>query len=140
MDESSSELPPLHDVPVGTELASVEYAIDEESVRRHLTATHQSAYPTRDGVRLAPVSMLANDGGRLVAMNYDLSGFVDAGLQVEIIEPPIVGSLVTVEGKLSDVTDKRGRTFVTIETISRDDSGRLLARGRTVVTRFETGA
>ena len=138
MDESLSALPALRDVPVGTELGSIEYEVDEESVRRHRMATHQPAYPIRDDVELAPASFLASDGLRLTAATVDVSGLVDAGQRVEMIEPAIVGSRVTVEGKLSDVTERKGRTFLTIETISRDDRGRVLARGRTVVTRFET--
>jgi len=140
MDESSSALPALQDVPVGTELGSVEYVVDGESVLRHRLATHQPAYPIRDGVELAPVSFLAADGLRLTAATVDVSGLVDAGQRVEVIEPAIVGSRVTVEGKLVDVTERRGRVFLTIETVSRDDRGRLLAIGRTVVTRFETGS
>lgn len=140
MDDNSSSKLALRDVPVGTELGSIEYEVDEELVRRHSLATHQSAYPTRDGLESAPVSLLAADGLRLAESNYDVSGLVHTGQRIEIIEPPIVGSHVTVTGKLIDTFENGGREYLTIESVSRDDSGRSLARGRTVVTRFDAGA
>ena len=130
----------LHKVPVGTALGSIQYEVDSDFVRRHRLATHQSSYPSRDRLELAPVSLLAADGLRLAESNYDVSGLVHTGQLLEIVEPPVVGSRVTVSGKLIDRIEKRGRQYLTIETISRDDRGRPLARGRTVVTRYEAKA
>jgi hypothetical protein len=140
MDESSSSELVLSDVPVGTDLGSIEYEIDVESVRRHRLATHQSSYPTRDGAELAPVSLFAVDGLRLAASNYDVTGLVHTGQRTEVTEPPVVGSRVTVKGTLADVSERGDRTYLTIETVSRDDHGRVLARGRTAVPRYDAGS
>ena len=140
MNENSGSGLALSDLPVGTDLGSIEYEIDGESVRRHRLATHQSSYPTQDGVELAPVSLLAVDGLRLAAAHYDVTGFIHTGQRIEVIEPPIVGSRVTVEGTLADVSEKGDRMYLTIETVSRDDRSRVLARGRTAVTRYDAGS
>ncbi len=125
--------PAFHEVPVGTDLGSIEYEVDEGMVRRHMQATHQSPYPERDGHQLAPVSLLASDGLLLVEPNYDLSEAVHAGQRLEVVNPPIVGSRVTVKGTLAEKFEKGGRHYLTVETVSEEDQGRLLARARTVV-------
>ena len=125
--------PAFHEIPVGTDLGSIEYEVDEGMVQRHMQATHQSPYPAQDGHQLAPASILASDGLLLVEPGYELSEAVHAGQRLEVINPPIVGSHVTVTGTLADKFDKGGRHYLTIETVSQDDQGRLLARGKTVV-------
>ena len=122
----------FRDVPLGAGLGSVQYEVSEGLVRRHLQATHQSAYPAQGGLRLAPVSILASDGIRLAQARYDISESVHAGQRLEVVNPPIVGSRVTVRGRMVDKFEKGGRQYTVIETVSEDDRGRLLARGRTV--------
>lgn len=122
----------FHQIEVGTELGSIQYELSEELVRRHLEATHQTPYPEEGGQRLAPVSILASDGIRLVEAHYDISESVHAGQRLEVVNPPIVGSRVTVSGRLVDKFQKGGRQYLVIETVSEDDRGRLLARGRMV--------
>lgn len=122
----------FHEIAVGADLGSIEYEVDEKLARRHLQATHQSSYPAQEGRQLAPVSILASDGIRLAEARVDISQSVHAGQMLEVIRPPIVGSRITVRGRLVDKFEKRGREFAVIETISQDDQGRLLARGRMV--------
>lgn len=122
----------FHELEVGAELGSVEYHLSEEMVRRHLLATHQTPYPEEGGQRFAPVSILASDGIRLVEARYDITESVHAGQRLEVVNLPIVGSRVTVRGRLVDKFQKGGRQFVVVETVSEDDRGRLLARGRMV--------
>jgi hypothetical protein len=121
----------FHDLPVGTDMGSIEYTLTEERVRRHLQATHQTPYPERDGERLAPVSMLASDGIWLAEARFDISESVHAGQLLEIVNIPIVGTRVKVSGTVVDKFEKGGRQFVVIDVVSEDDRGRVLARGRT---------
>ncbi len=88
--------------------------------------------PSQGGLQLAPVSILASDGIRLAQARYDISESVHAGQRLEVVNPPIVGSQVTVRGRMVDKFEKGGRQYTVIETVSEDDRGRLLARGRTV--------
>ena len=122
----------FHSLPVGTDLGSIEYSVTEELVARHLQATHQSSYPPSGGERLAPVSILAGDGIRLAEAGFDISESVHAGQRLEVVNAPIVGSRVTVRGRVVDKFEKGGRQYVVIDTVAEDDRGRLLARGRTV--------
>lgn len=127
----------FHDLPVGADLGSVEYELTPEMADRHLRATHQAGYPPVGGARLAPVSILASDGIRLVEASVDISESVHAGQGIEIFAAPIVGSRIRVRGRVADKFVKGGRQFVVIDTVSEDDQGRLLARGRmTGVARY----
>ena len=120
----------FHELPVGTDMGSIEYTISEERVERHLGATHQTPYPESDGERLAPVRILASDGIWLAESQFDISESVHAGQRLEILNIPIVGSRVKVSGKVVDKFEKGGRQFVVMDVVSEDDRGRVLARGR----------
>ena len=122
----------FHSLPAGTDLGSVTYELSEELARRHLHATHQAEYPPQGGQRFAPVSILASDGIRLVQARFDIGESVHAGQRLEVVNLPIVGSRMTVRGRVTDKFEKGGRQFVVVETTSEDDRGRLLARGRMV--------
>ena len=127
----------FHDLPVGTDMGSIEYTISEERVARHLRATHQTPYPESGGERLAPVSILASDGIWLAESQFDISESVHAGQRLEILNVPMVGSRVKVSGRVADKFEKGGRQFVVMDVVSEDDRGRVLARGRmTGVARY----
>ena len=127
----------FHELPVGTEIGSIEYSLSEDRVERHLRATHQSPYPESGGERLAPVSILASDGIWLAESQFDIGESVHAGQRLEIVNLPIVGTKVTVAGRVEDKFEKGGRLFVVMELTSTDDRGRMLARGRmTGVARY----
>jgi hypothetical protein len=127
----------FHELPIGTDMGSIEYTLAEDRVERHLRATHQQPYPTVDGERYAPVSILASDGIWLAESRFDIGESVHAGQQMEIVNLPIVGSRVKVSGKVVDKFEKGGRQFVVMDVLSEDDRGRVLARGRmTGVARY----
>ena len=127
----------FHELPVGTDMGSIEYTLSEERVERHLRATHQTPYPQTDGEKLAPVSILASDGIWLAEAQFDISESVHAGQRLEILNVPVVGSRVKVSGKVADKFEKGGRQFVVMDVVSEDDRGRVLARGRmTGVARY----
>lgn len=127
----------FHELPVGTDLGSIEYELSQRLVERHLKATHQTPYPASGGERYAPVSILASDGIRLAEERFDIGESVHAGQRLEIVNLPIVGTKVTVAGHVEDKFEKGGRLFVVMELTSTDERGRLLARGRmTGVARY----
>src|SRR3989304_4009913 len=120
----------FHELPVGTDMGSIEYTMSQERVERHLRATHQTPYPESGGERLAPVSILASDGIWLAESQFDIGESVHAGQRLEILNVPIVGSRVRVSGKVIDKFEKGGRQFVVMDAGSEDARGRVLARGR----------
>jgi hypothetical protein len=119
----------FHELPVGTDLGSIEYELSEELVRRHLQATGQTPYQPSEHEQFAPVSVLASDGIRLAEVRFDIGESVHAGQRLEVVNLPVVGSWVTVRARVSDKFEKGGRQFVVMELTSEDDRGRLLARG-----------
>jgi hypothetical protein len=127
----------FHELPIGVDLGSIEYELSGRLVGRHLKATHQTPYPSAGGEQYAPVSILASDGIRLAEERFDIGESVHAGQRLEIVNLPIVGTKVTVAGRVEDKFEKGGRLFVVMELTSTDDRGRLLARGRmTGVARY----
>lgn len=127
----------FHELPVGYDLGSVEYELSERLAERHLLATHQTPYPGSGADRFAPVSILASDGIRLAEERFDIGESVHAGQRLEVVNLPIVGTRVTVAGKVVDKFEKSGRLFVVMDLTSTDNRGRLLARGRmTGVARY----
>ena len=64
----------FHEIPVGADLGSIDYEVDEKLVRRHLQATHQSSYPAQEGRQLVPASILASDGIRLAEAQFSSIG------------------------------------------------------------------
>ena len=111
--------------------------LTDQLVERHLRATHQTRVPSANGDRYAPVSILASDGIRLSETQFDIGESVHAGQRLEIVNLPIVGTKITVSGRVADKFEKGGRLFVVMELTSTDDRGRLLARGRmTGVARY----
>lgn len=127
----------FHELPVGTDLGSVQYDLSERMVDRHLRATHQTPYPPAGEDRFAPVSILASDGIRLAEERFDIGESVHAGQRLEVVNLPIISTRVTVTGKVVDKFEKGGRLFVVMDVTSTDDRGRLLARGRmTGVARY----
>ncbi|HSP55151.1 MAG TPA: hypothetical protein VLS25_06135 [Dehalococcoidia bacterium] len=127
----------FHELPIGTDLGSIEYELSERLVDRHLRATHQTPYPASGDERYAPVSILASDGIRLAEERFDIGESVHAGQRLEIVNLPIVGTRVKVAGRVVDKFEKGGRFFVVMDLTSTDDRGRLLANGRmTGVARY----
>ncbi len=127
----------FHELPIGVDLGSIEYELSERLVDRHLRATHQTRYPDSGGERYAPVSILASDGIRLAEERFDIGESVHAGQRLEIVNLPIVGTNVSVAGRVEDKFEKGGRLFVVMELTSTDDRGRLLSKGRmTGVARY----
>ncbi len=131
-DERPKALRAFHDVDVGTDFGGFEYTLSEELVRRHLEATRQEPYPSGDGERFAPVSLLASDGIRLAETQFDIAESVHAGQRLDVVNLPIVGTTVTVSGRLVEKFERKGRYYSVVETVSRDDRGRVLVRGRMV--------
>jgi hypothetical protein len=130
----------FHELPVGADLGSVEYELTERLVDRHLRATHQTPYPQSGDERYAPASILASDGIRLAQERFDIGESVHAGQRLEVVNLPVVGTRVTVAGRVTDKFEKGGRLFVVMDLTSTDERGRLLARGRmTGVARYRPG-
>jgi len=127
----------FHELPIGADLGSVEYELTERLVDRHLRATHQTPYPQSGDERYASASILASDGIRLAEERFDIGESVHAGQRLEVVNLPVVGTRVTVAGRVAAKFEKGGRLFVVMDLTSTDERGRLLARGRmTGVARY----
>jgi acyl dehydratase len=118
---------PFDAIEPGQEVGSFSYALDEETVSRHLRATQQEPYPGP----WAPVSILAADGVNLADRHFDISRSVHAGQQLEVLALPRLGATLTVRGRAVRKFVKRGRRYVETATETSDDAGLVVARGTT---------
>ncbi len=125
--------PFLDALPPSSDLGVHEYVLDEELVRRHRAATHQPAAEGPGASRLAPVSILASDGLRLIVESFEVPGALNAGQEIEVVSVPAVGSRITVRAQLQEKSVKKGRVFIVVATTSEDDEGRILVRARTTL-------
>ena len=128
-----ADKPFLDELPPPSDLGSYEYILDEESVRRHRAATHQTAGEGPAAARLAPVSILASDGLRLIVESFEVPEALHASQEMEVVNTPSVGSRITVRGRLEEKSVKKGRVFIVVATTSEDDEGRILVRARTTL-------
>jgi acyl dehydratase len=123
------------DLTEGQELGCMDYILDEERVQRHLAATgadNPRYAPEAGPQRIAPPAMLASDTLRLSGNRYRIPGGIQVGQRLELLNPPAVGSRLTVRGRLSEKFRRKGRPFFVLESTTEDEDGRLLLRSRAV--------
>ncbi|GIX48578.1 MAG: hypothetical protein KatS3mg131_2789 [Candidatus Tectimicrobiota bacterium] len=81
--------------------------------------------------RWPPPAFLAILSGKPMDATYEaVPGSIHVSQEFEFLRPLVVGETVTVSGQVVDKFEKRGRTYVVVETLYHDAAGNLLARGR----------
>jgi len=119
----------------GQELGCLEYVLDEERVARYLAATgaDNPLYSAEAADRrIAPPAILASNTLRLSGNRYRITGGIQVGQRLELVNPPRVGKRIIVRGRLAEKFRHRGRPFFVLESTTEDEDGRLLLRSRVV--------
>jgi len=123
------------DLMEGLDLGCLEYVLDEERVRRYLAATgaDNPRYSLEAGdQRIAPPAILTSDTLKLTGNHYHITGGIQVGQRLELLNPPPVGKRIIVRGRLAEKFRHKGRPFFVLESTTEDEDGRLLLRSRTV--------
>jgi acyl dehydratase len=121
------------DITVGTQLAPVTVELTAEIVREYaeVVGDTTSWYREAFDAPVAPPAFLSILAGKPLDATYEpVPGGIHASQEFELLRPLLIGSQVTVTGTVVDKFDKRGRTYVVVETAYHDQEGNLLARGR----------
>jgi acyl dehydratase len=119
----------------GMDLGCLEYVLDEERVGRYLAATgadNPRYSPQAADRRIAPPAIIVSDTLRLSANRYRITGGIQVGQRLELVNPPRVGKQIIVRGRLPEKFRHKGRPFFVLESTSEDEDGRLLLRSRAV--------
>jgi acyl dehydratase len=123
-----------HQAKVGEELGPIEYVVTEELVRDYGDgADDHDPWFFQDspfGGRIAHPTIVANDYAVVLATKYSMDGAVHAKAAHEFINPIRLGKRLKVKGKIVDMYNKRGRDYLTVETVAVDEDGVELAKSR----------
>ena len=123
------------DLTEGLDLGCLEYVLREERVRRYLAATgaDNPRYSAEAGhQRIAPPAILASDTLKLCGNRYRITGGIQVGQRLELVNPPRAGKRIVVRGRLAEKFRRKGRPFFVLESTTEDEDGRLLLRSRAV--------
>lgn len=64
----------------------------------------------------------------------------NAGYECEYYNPPLPGRRIDVSGRIVDLYDRRGKTYVVVEAVATDESDRLIEVSRLIGLLREAGA
>ena len=128
------ELKTLAEAKVGEEFGTVEYVVTPEMVERFEKGVDNPAVwldpPSNRGARLNP-TVCDRDGSRVYQTKYvPPLGILHAKQEYEYLNPPRVGKKVRVKGKVVDRYVKKEREYTVVESVSVDEDGVEIIRGR----------
>lgn len=119
-------------VEVGEQLGPVEYELTEEEMASYLERVQDSgeALESPDGKRAAPPEITSGDYTKVLATKYSAYDVIHTRASHQFkkaITPPVK---LTASGTIIDKYIRRGREYLVIETVTRDESGDEVVRSR----------
>ena len=113
------------DMVVGERYGSLSYEVTVEKL---------SAFRSATGDPDSTLIMLSSkDYSHLPRTVYDPPRWVNAGYEVWYSGSPKLGDVLTTAGSLFDKYERRGRNFITVETITTNQDGMRLSRALTTL-------
>jgi hypothetical protein len=119
---------------VGLKLGPLEETITDELIQRYLTSVSSTSpvYATlqEDGSRIAPMAVVESLTFLLLQLQFQIRtrhGGLQSRMEAVYREPPLLGTVVRVEGCVVEKYEKRGKQYYVMEADARDDRGRDLA-------------
>ena len=109
---------------IGEELGSYEYLLTQEMVDEFRKSVD-------DPDAVFPTIAVKHDATALGMTYQDNTGGVNAGNEMEFLNPPIPGKKVKVTGRIHDKYSRRDKPYLVIEATATDEDGRLIERMRT---------
>ena len=131
-----AELKTLAEAEVGEEFGPIEYAVTNDLVEKFAQALDYPAVwldPPSSGARVNPI-ICDRDGYRVYQTKYiPPLGTLHAKQEFEYLNPPRLGKKVRVTAKIVDRYVKKDREYTVMESLSVDEDGVEIIRGRRVV-------
>lgn len=123
------------DLAVGSEFGELRFPLDAERVRRYIEASGDAnpIYTDADAARaaglpgsIAPPGLWGVWGRQGYLREHRMpGGGVLAGQDIEFCKPVPVGETLSVNSRVTDRYEKKGRRFVVFETRAEDSRGEL---------------
>jgi hypothetical protein len=111
-------------VQIGEELGSYEYVLTQEMVDEYRKSVD-------DPEAVFPTIAVKHDATSLAMAYEDTTGGVNAGNEIELHNPPVVGKKIRVTGRIHDKYSRRDKPYLVIEATATDEDGRLIEKMRT---------
>lgn len=132
-----SERKSVHLHEEGDELEPLEFTVSPELNQQYLYAVedfHPRYIERSDlGPPLVHPSLLLNMSNRTRSPSYYLDpgvAGIAAANETEFINPAVVGKRLTIRWKVSEIFERRGRTWHACDTLMIDEDGREILRRR----------
>jgi acyl dehydratase len=117
-----------NDAKIGEDLGTRTYRLSPEEVARYIQAVddHNPWYTSQSpfGGPIAPPLILGNEYMNLYREQYDVTYLLNSKMEVEVFQPPRVGSVISTSVRIVDKFIKKERKTLVIEARSRDEEGR----------------
>ncbi len=122
------------ELQVGLKLGPLEEAITDELVQRYLTSVGSISpvylTPREDGSRIAPMVVVECLTFLLLQVQFQIRtrhGGLQSRMEAVYRKPPLLDTVVRVEGRVVEKYEKRGKWYYVMEADAGDDRGRDLA-------------
>ncbi|MBI2872174.1 MAG: hypothetical protein HYY00_03165 [Chloroflexi bacterium] len=127
----------FEDVKVGTDLGTFEVTITPELVQSYAGSVDAAHHPwylgnSPFGGPIAPVIVVEDLALGLLGKEFRIKaegGGVHAKTSVEVLQPPLVGQKVSIQGTLVDKYIRREKYYFEYQFVARDGQGNVLVRG-----------
>jgi hypothetical protein len=112
-------------VSIGEELGSYEYVLTQEMIDRYRQSVD-------DPEAVFPTLAVKHDAESFRMVYEDEGGSVNAGNEVEFVNPPVPGRKIRVTGRVQNKYWRRDKPYLVIEAAAVDEEGRVIERLRTI--------
>ena len=131
---SRSEGESPYNAQVGEELGQIEYEVTRTVIEEYadIADDHDPWFLKQSpfGGPIAHPTIGANDYSHLLTTKYSSSGVVHVKAAHEFLNPIKPGKTYTVKAKVVDRYTRRGRDYLTVETVTTDEDGLEIVRSR----------
>ena len=121
-------------IQVGDELGPYEYVVTPEMVQK-MTGAIEEPNPwylksSPFGGPIAPPTITGNDYIEVFATKYERGRPIHTKAEHEFLNPIRIGKRLTVRGKIADKYERKGRDYIVIESVTKDEDGVEIVRSR----------
>ncbi|GIW06072.1 MAG: hypothetical protein KatS3mg060_0877 [Dehalococcoidia bacterium] len=123
------------DLEVGQRLPPIELTVTEEWIATDIALAHDPNPPEKNpdlfGSVIAPPTLTNADFDRFLRANgFSMSGVIPTKTRQEYFAPLHLGQTIQTTCEVVDKYERKGRTYVTFEFVTTDQTGRVLVKKR----------
>ena len=121
----------FEDIPVGTELETIEMVLDEETIDECVELVQWKSRKPMETLGITAPGLTIRQHAAMQFITFpELLAGIWAKSEHEFIKPIKAGGRIFIRGKIVEKYTKRGRNYVVAAFETRDDNGELLLKSR----------